>query len=135
MGGVDSNKHQVLEMTEENGFSWAEKADLPATRSNAASIVHEGQIWVMGGRVDGSASGSVITYDADADAWETAPPIPNPPRVGRATAIDGCILLHAPYRGDWQRVTMYKDAAWSDVEVIGTGSGSGGAPCGTVLLG
>ena len=144
MGGSGSCKLQVLEMTEEDGLSWTRKADLPAPRHGAASVLHEGKIWVMGGRVDGERSTTVMTYDADADAWATAPPLLYPTRICRATSIDGCILLHqspctarfsATPRGNDRCVTVYKDAAWSEMAVTGAGSGSGIAPCGTVLLG
>ena len=78
MGGLHSNRHQVLEMTEENGLAWTVKADLPATRWGAASTVHEGKIWVIGGTIAGEPSASVDTYDADADTWATGPPLPFP---------------------------------------------------------
>ena len=70
MGGYDSNKLQVLEMTEENGLSWSRKADLPAERCGAASCMHEGKIWVMGGLVNFQSSASVSIYDAEGDTWE-----------------------------------------------------------------
>ena len=76
MGGFNSNKLQVLEMTEENGLSWSCKADLPAARRNAASAVHEGKIWVMGGEMDGEATASVCVYDPSDDTWAAAPPLP-----------------------------------------------------------
>ena len=76
MGGYESNKLQVLEMTEENGLSWSRKADLPAARALAASAVHEGKIWVMGGNVDGEATASVCVYDPSDDTWAAAPPLP-----------------------------------------------------------
>ena len=41
MGGMGSNRLQVLEMTEENGLTWTVKADLPANRCAAASVVHQ----------------------------------------------------------------------------------------------
>merc|ERR1712185_53220 len=37
MGGVECNKLQVLEMSEENEFTWTVKADLPLKRWSAAS--------------------------------------------------------------------------------------------------
>ena len=70
MGGVNSNKPQVL-MTEENGLSWSCKADLPAKRHDAASTVHEGEIWVVGGMLRRNApyveetASVIITYDAE----------------------------------------------------------------------
>ena len=133
MGGVGSNKLQVLEMTEENGLSWSCKADLPANRVGAASVVHEGKIYVMGGRADGegvSESASVIIYDAEADAWETAPSLPVP-CVGHAFVLDGHISLVTP-RVTPNRRFEYRNSAWSQVE----GGPSAQMPvCGSVLLG
>ena len=82
-------------MTEETGLSWSCKADLPAIRAGAASVVHEGRIWVMGGDVadSGEGSASVITYGAETDTWEAAPPLPTPCIFHCAVAIDGGILL------------------------------------------
>ena len=76
IGGANSNRLQVLEMTEENGLSWSRKADLPADRCGAASVVHEGKIWVMGGEMDGEATASVCVYDPSDDTWAAAPPLP-----------------------------------------------------------
>ena len=110
MGGSRSNKHQVLEMTEENGLAWTVKADLPANRRGAASTVHEGKIVVMGGHVGGEISASVLTYDPDADAWATAPPLPGVPSAyGTATAIDGSVVLYAG------RVYQYRNGGWQDI--------------------
>ena len=112
MGGGDSNKLQVLEMTEENGLSWSCKADLPAIRSGAASVAHEGKIWVMGGCVAGEGpSASVIIYDAEADAWETAPSLPETSIDGSAFTFDGHISLFTK-----DRRFEYRSAAWSRVE-------------------
>ena len=122
IGGVQSNTHQVLEMTEENGLAWTVKADLPEPRFLAASAVHQGKIWLMGGRVDEEPSASVLTYNAEADAWETGPPLPGPTAGQTATAIDGRIHLAAHSR------TFVHDAAWSQVagghdSVLGTSGG------------
>ena len=82
IGGAHSNKLQVLEKTEENGFAWTVKADLPAARWAMASVVHERKIMVMGGKMEGQASGtysvSVVVYDPEEDAWATAFPLPRP---------------------------------------------------------
>ena len=127
IGGEGSNKLQVLEMTEENGLSWSRKADLPANRYNAASVVHEDRIWVMGGDVGNQPSASVITYDAEADAWETGPPLPLPCDGCRATQVDGSIFLH--HRDG---LHQFREAAWSAV----AGDWTGRYPVwGSVLLG
>ena len=80
MGGMGSNKLQVLEMTEENGFSWSCKADLPAERYGAASVIHDGQLWLLGGRIEDQELGyvetaSVLIYDMNG-GWVTGPPLP-----------------------------------------------------------
>ena len=132
MGGIGSNKLQVLEMTEENGLAWTVKADLPAARHAAAAVVHEGKVWVMGGFVDGASSTTVLTYNADADTWEMAPPLPFPVDHGAATTMDGGIVLRCLSRGV-QHLLQYRDARWSEIEQevpFKTASGFG-----SVLLG
>ena len=78
MGGVDCNKLQVLEMSEENGFAWTVKADLPASRHSAASVVHEGRLWLIGGEIDDEPTASVIIYDIASDSWAVGPALPRP---------------------------------------------------------
>ena len=115
-------------MSEENGLSWSRKADLPADRYAAASVVHNGRIWVMGGSVAGEgASASVFTYDAEADAWETAPPLPSPCSHFRAAAVDGCIYFHSP-GGSFQ----FREGEWA---TTGGGDATADPVCGAVLLG
>jgi N-acetylneuraminic acid mutarotase len=126
MGGYRSNKLQVLEMTEENGLAWTVKADLPANRHGAASVVFQGKIWVMGGNIGGAMTASVLTYDVKADAWAMAPSLPGPIGGHTATAIDGRIYLAI------LSLTFLYDAAWS--QVVG-GPGYLFGTSGGVLLG
>ena len=136
MGGYESNKLQVLEMTEENGLSWSCKADLPVARYGAASIVHEGKVWLMGGIVDGESSTTVLTYDADADTWEMAPPLPFPVAGGSATTMDGGIVLRCPSRAAAEHhILQYKDARWSEMEIQGGAPFKTAPGFGSVLLG
>ena len=129
MGGVGSDRLQVLEMTQENGLSWSRKADLPALRQAAGSMLHEGKIWVMGGFAGGPTA-SVISYDAEADAWSTGPPLPDACWGCKAATNDsasGIPLVHSSH-GCFQ----YTGAAWSVV----TGPPGAAAPCcGSVFLG
>ena len=116
-------------MTEENGLSWSCKADLPAIRFRAASAVHEGRIWVVGGYVRNAPSVSVVTYDAEGDTWEAGPPLPSPRADCHASSIDGGILLQTE-----GAIFQYKNAAWARAEEPG-GAAVPGATCGSVLLG
>ena len=130
MGGRGSNKLQVLEMTEENGLSWSCKADLPAERYYAASVVHDGKIWVMGGwvgEVGEGVSASVITYDAEADAWETAPSLPERCSHCQAFMFDGHISIVTNGRR-----FEYTNAAW--LQVTGAFPASRSV-CGSLRLG
>ena len=132
VGGQDSNRLQVLEMTEENGLSWSCKAELPAQRDGAASVVYDGKIWVMGGWVDGEgATASVVIYDAQDDSWVTGPPLPSPPFRCRAVTIDDVILLQTFERGE---TLQYKNAAWAGAVAPG-GAAVESSTCAAVLLG
>ena len=160
IGGRDSNKLQVLEMTEkhgpcymEHGWSWSCKAELPALRDGAASVVHNGRIWVMGGNegADRQPSESTITYDAEADTWETAPPLPYSPMgvtFCRAARTEGGIIslyhMYDPGAGGSGpdpgvthscRVLQYRNAAWSQPTELPVPTAATAAVCGSVLLG
>ena len=81
----------------------------------------------MGGKVDKQVSASVITYDAEADAWETAPSLPETSRDGSAFMFDG----HISFVKSTSRFE-YRNAAWS--RVMG-GASALNSVCGSVLLG
>jgi hypothetical protein len=88
------DKLQVLEMSEEGGFRWTVKAELPAARWAAGSCVREGKLWVVGGRValPTGAYGStatVLTYDFQNDTWATGPALPYALSHCYATTHDG----------------------------------------------
>ena len=95
-------------------------------------VPQTGKVWLMGGIVDGESSTTVLTYDADADTWEMAPPLPFPVAGGSATTMDGGIVLRCLSRGV-QHLLQYRDARWSEIEQevpFKTASGFG-----SVLLG
>ena len=112
MGGWDSNKLQVLEMSEDNQFSWTVKAVLPAERWEAASVVHEGKIWLIGGAVDWRNSDSVAIYDIEANSWGTGPALPRAVGTGRPHAItlNGEIYVVRSDGPAW----VYRNAVWLD---------------------
>ena len=119
-------------MTEENRLAWMAKANLPADRSHAVCEVYDGKIWVIGGVVGErmGSSASVLTYNADADAWETAPPLPSP-RVFAAATTDGRLLVYGQ-----TALYEFKDAAWSVVDRYEERiHASGGTADRSVLLG
>ena len=95
MGGDGCNKLQVLEMSEENEFTWAVKADLPAARYDAASAVHEGKLWLIGGRGCAGAATSVVIYDTSNDTWTQGPALPQQFPSPMAAVLDGEIHLCA----------------------------------------
>ena len=154
IGGRDSNKLQVLEMTEkhgpcymEHGWSWSCKAELPTFRHGAASVVYEGRIWVMGGEVFAHYYGehvgrirptaSVITYDDETDNWGTAPHLPFPCHACRDAATEGGNIFvyvgqHLPYEGGFWR---FRDAMWSAVAGDAGLRGFDSPVLGSVLLG
>ena len=128
-------------MTEENGFAWTVKAEMPAPRWTAASIIHERNIRVIGGTVEGQPSASVATYDADADTWATGPSLPSPCVHGSATSIDGGIFLHGAANGHGGGTHVFKYVTearhgprWELVDAGGT-EGLVHTVCGSVLLG
>ena len=108
MGGDDCNRLQVLEMSEENEFTWTVKADLPAKRYMAASVEHEGKIWLIGGIVSWQTSSSVLIYDVEADSWGNGPALPLAATCVRATTLNGELLVTGSGAGNW----IYRNAEW-----------------------
>ena len=105
MGGFNSNKLQVLEMSGD-AFTWTIKADLlrllrvtdgdgftqlkSTGRVAATSVVHKKKIWLIGGKLQFSPredqtmlltyikpTVSVLIYDISSDTWEEGPALPN----------------------------------------------------------
>ena len=127
MGGINSNKLQVLEMSEENEFTWTVKADLPAERESAASIIYEGKIWLIGGYANGAPTSSVLIYDIDADLWGPGPALPRAAASVRAATLNGEI-----YVTDGAGTLIYRNATW--VEAPG-GPNARYSACASLLLG
>ena len=114
-------------MSEENGFSWTVKADLPAARHLAASIVHQGRLWLIGGKVNWVPSSSVAIYDIDADSWGAGPALPRGVFGGRATTLNGDVYFTSG-EGTW----AYTNAAWEHVPGC---PGAMNLICASVILG
>ena len=130
MGGLDCAL-QVLEMSEENEFTWSVKADLPAARYRAASIGHEGKIWLIGGVVNHQANSSVLIYDIDADSWGTGPALPRATDRVRAATMNGELCVNC--RSQQESFTwIYRNPEWAE----GPGGFDGGyGALASILLG
>ena len=131
-GGPECNKLQVLELTEECGFAWSVRADVPAARNCAAGASHCGKLWVLGGPAKSYwdreyATDSVVVYDADEDLWAPGPPLPQwaigstyPYDIfGRATMHNGdlhCYLYLRGHSGGHVGHLTYSGGAWRRVE-------------------
>ena len=128
MGGTNCDKLQVLEMSEENEFTWTVKADMPSVRCDAASAVVHGKLWLMGGLVEYFEDTATVTiYDPATNTWDAGPELPQPGPY-HAAILDGELRV-----GNQQAGTLrYNGTAWV---------GAGGAPlrrrgaCASVLLG
>ena len=132
MGGSECDKVQVLEMSEENGFSWTIKADLPAARDGAASVAREGKVWLIGGLV-GNEDGhnkDVMIFDPADDTWVAglALPVDEHPGLYRAAVLDG--EVHVTHDG--AGVLRYNGAAWVRA---GEAPPNEDAPSESILLG
>ena len=68
---------------------WVEKARMPTRRSAGVAMVHDGLIYVAGGRPPRGHDFAV--YDPAADAWETLPDLPSQRNHIAGAVIDGRI--------------------------------------------
>ena len=82
-------------------------------------------VLLMGGEAQ-EANSSVITYDAEADTWGTAPPLPSPRSGCCAATMGGAIYLW-----DSDGSFQYTNAEWSEV----AGEVRALVACGTLRLG
>ncbi|HEY4135646.1 MAG TPA: kelch-like protein [Alphaproteobacteria bacterium] len=72
-----------------NTARWVEKTRLPTKRSAGAAVVHDGKIYVAGGRPPRGSDFAV--YDPKADAWQALPDLPNQRNHIAAALIGGKI--------------------------------------------
>ena len=145
MGGItetSQDKVQVLEMSDENGFSWTVKADLPAERSvhggAGGCVPVDGKVWLMGeacGDSDGEDEPEggpriVYIYNTNLDSWSAGPPLPpcycDP---DDCTAVLHAGEIHVVSGG---AASAYRGGAW---ESIPGGHCAAYGTCGSVLLG
>jgi len=103
-GTLDNDDHRVEErfdMIVGLQPEWAPPEESPAPmdqgRWGHASVVHEGKIYVFGGRNGGDILDSVEIYDPDADAWTTAAPAPRATWLCKAFAWGDSIYLVGGY--------------------------------------
>ena len=74
--------------------AWHAAAKLPDTRDHLAAVVVDGEIWAIGGRVDGRAVSRVDIYDPANDSWRDGPPLPAVTSgAAEAVTVEGRILL------------------------------------------
>lgn len=81
---------QVFELDPAKG-TWAEKARMPTARSGGVAVVHDGKIYVAGGRVPRGSDFAV--YDPAADKWEVLPNLPSQRNHITGAAINGRIHI------------------------------------------
>jgi N-acetylneuraminic acid mutarotase len=71
--------------------AWVEKARMPTARSGGVAVVHDGKIYVAGGRMPRGHDFAV--YDPAADAWEVLPNLPSQRNHITGAAINGRIHI------------------------------------------
>ena len=78
--------------------TWVEKARMPTARSGGAAIVHDGRIYVAGGRPPRERDFAV--YDPGADSWEVLPLLPTERNHLTGESIKGRIHVVGGRQGD-----------------------------------
>jgi N-acetylneuraminic acid mutarotase len=81
---------RVYELDPATG-AWVEKARMPTARSGGVAVVHDGKIYVAGGRVPRGSDFAV--YDPAADVWEVLPDLPSQRNHIAGAAINGRIHI------------------------------------------
>jgi N-acetylneuraminic acid mutarotase len=78
----------VYELNPASG-TWVEKARMPTARSGGVAVVHDGRIYVAGGRPPRGSDFAV--YDPKADSWQVLPNLPSQRNHVTGAAINGRI--------------------------------------------
>jgi N-acetylneuraminic acid mutarotase len=86
--GTDSYVDTVYELDPAAG-GWVTKAPMPTARSSGFAVVHDGRIYVAGGRLPRGSDFAV--YDPAADTWEVLPNLPTQRNHFTGAAINGRI--------------------------------------------
>jgi N-acetylneuraminic acid mutarotase len=81
---------RVYELDSAQG-AWVEKARMPTARSGGVAVVHDGKIYVAGGRMPRGHDFAV--YDPAADRWEVLPNLPSQRNHITGAAINGRIHI------------------------------------------
>src|SRR5919106_1065293 len=99
--------------------SWQQRAPLPTPRSEVASAVLDGKIYIAGG-FDGSGRSTAVleAYDPAADRWEARAPMPAPRDHAMAAAHAGRLFVFGGGFGQATRETFAYDPssnAWTSL--------------------
>jgi N-acetylneuraminic acid mutarotase len=76
---------------------WVAKAPMPTARSAGVAVVHDGRIYVAGGRPP--RGNDFAVYDPTADSWEVLPNLPTQRNHLTGAAIDGRIHVGGGRQG------------------------------------
>src|SRR5688500_8491593 len=85
---TNSYVNTVYELDPATGI-WVTKAPMPTARSSGVAVVHDGKIYVAGGRLPRGSDFAV--YDPAADTWEVLPDLPTQRNHFTGAAINGRI--------------------------------------------
>jgi N-acetylneuraminic acid mutarotase len=86
--GTNSYVNTVYELDPAVGV-WVTKAPMPTARSSGVAVVHDGKIYVAGGRLPRGADFAV--YDPATNSWEVLPNLPTQRNHFTGAAINGRI--------------------------------------------
>jgi N-acetylneuraminic acid mutarotase len=78
--------------------AWVEKARMPTARSSGVAIVHDGKIYVAGGRLPHGSDFAV--YDPRSDSWQVLAALPTQRNHFTGAAINGRIHFVGGRQGD-----------------------------------
>jgi N-acetylneuraminic acid mutarotase len=80
------------------GGEWVEKARMPTARSARVAVVHDGRIFVAGGRPPRGSDFAV--YDPRSDSWQVLPSLPTQRNHFTGAAIKGRIHFVGGRQGE-----------------------------------
>lgn len=98
--------------------AWRDRAPMLVARADPAIVVHEGEVWAIGGENNGPLQ-SVNVYDPDADEWRAGPVLPEGRTGAVAVSWQGQLLVMGGFDGDGAPVNSTLRLAEGDWAVVG----------------
>lgn len=129
-----ANEEQDPSRGGENELAWTQRPNVPTARTEVATAILDGELYVIGGFGENLDPSPVVeVLDLEADEWREGPPLPVPLHHARAVAIEGAVHVFGgynavPFQATPTHLVLEPGAStWSQAPPLPTARGGHGA--------